>query len=295
MSKVKILITGAGGFIGKNLIKSWNGKYDLFAPKKNELNLLDKSSVQNYLADIKPNIVLHTANVGGNRRSSGLVNVATDNLRMFFNLTESKQYFDRLIMFGSGAEYDKRRSIMKIKEDDFGECVPIDEYGFAKYITSQYGKEVDYITHLRMFAVYGSFEDYSTRFISNIICKALFDLPIIIKQNVVFDYLYINDFARILDYFINNKPRHTFYNVGRGVPQDLVSIAERVLFLTGKNLSIIVQKPGLNNEYTCNVDRLKSEIGKFDYVDFDESLNEMIAFYQSILPQLDKNLFLTNV
>ena len=115
MSKVKILVTGAGGFIGKNLTKNWNEKYNLFAPDKNELNFLDKLSVQNYLADIRPNVVLHAANVGGNRRSSGLPNVAIDNLRMFFNLTESKQYFDRLIVFGSGAEYDKRRPIIKIK------------------------------------------------------------------------------------------------------------------------------------------------------------------------------------
>ena len=48
---------------------------------------------------------------------------------MFHNLCAAKEYFNRMIVLGSGAEYDKRRGISLIKESQFGEITPADEYG----------------------------------------------------------------------------------------------------------------------------------------------------------------------
>ena len=43
---MKILITGTNGFIGRNFKEYFQEKYDkLSAPKRDELNLLDSSSV----------------------------------------------------------------------------------------------------------------------------------------------------------------------------------------------------------------------------------------------------------
>ena len=50
----KILITGAGGFIGKNLEEKLSTEYEIFAPKSDELDLCDEDEVKSFL--IKHNI-----------------------------------------------------------------------------------------------------------------------------------------------------------------------------------------------------------------------------------------------
>lgn len=57
-----------------------------------------------------------------------------------------------MIHFGSGAEYDKSKPIVKVKETDFGKVIPKDEYGFFKYICSKYIEKTDKIICLRILA-----------------------------------------------------------------------------------------------------------------------------------------------
>lgn len=295
MTKIKIFLTGGSGFIGRNIQELLGKKFDIVAPDHAELDLTDSAVVYQFFKKNQFDIVIHAANIGGTHKQRQIVGAGDLNLRIFFNIIRAKRFFTRMIMLGSGAEYDKQRPLVKVKETDFDECVPGDEYGFCKYVCAQYAAKVDYITHLRLFGVYGKYEDYQIRFISEAICRTLLDEPIVINQNVYFDYLYINDLVKILDYFISNKPKHIFYNVGRGESSDLVSIAEKLSSLVDKKIAISVKNSGLNKEYTCNIDRLKSEIGDFDYTDFNQSLKSMIAYYQSILPQLSKDLFLTRI
>lgn len=289
MQKLKIFFTGGSGFIGRNVIELLGDTYDFLFPTSKELDLTDADAVLNYLKTNNVDIVIHAANVGGNRsrRWEGVEWVLEKNLQMFFNLVRAKKFYKRMIVLGSGAEYDKRNDIVKVREDDFDKNMPSDYYGFAKYIMATYAQNVDFITHLRLFGVYGKYEDYHIRFISEAICRALLDKPITINQNVHFDYLYIHDFVNMLDYFIRNKPKHSFYNVGRGETIDLMSIAKKVLSLSDKNVAIVVNKPGLNKEYSANIDRLKSEIGDFSFTDFDQTLRELIVYYTSVASNLD--------
>ncbi len=289
MQKIKVFLTGGGGFIGRNILELLNDKYFFLSPSSNELDLTNADSVLNFIKENNVDIVLHAANVGGNRNPkwAGVDWALEKNLQMFFNLIRSKDYFKRMIVLGSGAEYDKRQNLVGIKEEDFDKSMPVDQYGFAKYIMSKYAQNVDFITHLRLFGVYGKYEDYKIRFISEAICRAILNKPIVIKQNVNFDYIYINDVVEVIDGFISNKPTNNFFNVGRGTTIDLLSIANKVLSLTGKNLPIIVENPTLNKEYSCNVDRLSEEIGEYPITGFDQSLVDMITYYQSVLVKLD--------
>ncbi len=193
-----------------------------------------------------------------------------------------------MIFLGSGAEYDKRQALMKVKEADFDKSVPVDDYGFYKYVCSCFIEREKNIVNLRLFGIYGKYEDYQIRFISNSICKALLNLPITINQNVFFDYFYMKDFAGIIDYFINHETKYKFYNIGRGEPIDLYRIAQKILRITRKKLPIKIYKSGLNKEYTCDTLRLKEEIQNFTYMDFDASIKELIDYYQSILSSIKK-------
>lgn len=283
----KVLITGARGFIGKNITENLSEKYSFLTPSHVDLELTDEKAALNYFQNHSVDVVIHCANIGGTRKSTNN-NIVETNLRMFFNLTRCQNYYSKMIFIGSGAEYDKRDSLVKVKESDFGKSVPVDDYGFYKYVCSSFIEKTDNIVNLRLFGIYGKYEDYEIRFISNSICKMLLGLPISMNQNVFFDYLYIKDFVKILDYFISNRPKYKFYNVGSGKRIDLYTIAKKILKIGKKKLPIKIGKTGLNNEYTCNISRLREEIPNFKYTNIDIVIKKLIEYYHSILPSIKK-------
>jgi len=58
----KVLVTGAGGFIGSNTIEYLEQKkYDILSPSSKELNLFDYDAVKNYIKNHNPNYLLHLA------------------------------------------------------------------------------------------------------------------------------------------------------------------------------------------------------------------------------------------
>ncbi|MBI5122327.1 NAD(P)-dependent oxidoreductase, partial [Candidatus Roizmanbacteria bacterium] len=205
----------------------------------------------------------------------------SDNLRIFFNLLKNKDRYKKMIHLGSGAEYDKTKPIVKVKETDLGKTIPKDEYGFFKYICSKYIEKEKDIVCIRIFGLFGKYEDSRYRFISNAIVNNLNGLPITLNQNVFFDYLYINDFVRIVDYFINHKAKHKFYNIGTGKKIDILTIANKINKISDKKSKIIVKNKGLNNEYTCDNSRLMKELKRFSFTNFDQSLIELYQWYKN--------------
>ena len=67
-NKLNVLITGARGFIGKNLAEYLNNmhrnKYSLFCPQHDELELLDAKKVAKYITCNNIHIIIHCANIG---------------------------------------------------------------------------------------------------------------------------------------------------------------------------------------------------------------------------------------
>ncbi len=291
----KILLTGGSGFIGRNIVEQLGRKYTILAPSHHELELTDTNAVEAYLKHHTVDVVVHAANRGGSRADATQAGVAVSNLRIFYNIIQAKPYYNRLIILGSGAEYDKRLQLQQVSESFFGVSIPGDEYGLYKYVCARCAEHVDYITHLRLFAVYGKYEDYRIRFISNAICKALLDLPITIKQNVVFDYLYIDDFVVILDEVIKSPTSERIFNVGSGQPIDLKTIAEKILTLLNKKIPIVVGKPGLGNEYSPDIGLLKKIYSNAKVTPIDTALENLITYYRPIVETLDKDSFLTDV
>lgn len=287
--KKTLLITGGSGFIARNLIENLSKKYLILSPSHGELELTNEHQVIDFFKSHKIDIVIHCANIGGTKRTINTPDIVEINLKIFFCLLNCKRYYKKMIFFGSGAEYDKRYDLTKIKENNFGERIPIDSYGFYKYICSKFIEQEENIINLRLFGVYGKYEDYETRFISYAICRMLLNKSINITKNVIFDYLYINDLVKIVDYFIENKVRHKFYNIGRGLQTDIKGIAQLIVKISSKNIPIHIHSRGLNNEYTCDITRLKKTIGKFNYTDFSVSIKELIDYYQSIIQVLKRN------
>ena len=287
---MKIFITGGTGFIGRNLKEQLSNKYNIFAPTSSELNLLNEALVYKYLKQYHFDVVIHAATWNATRTSTkDLTKVLENNLRMFFNIARCSNCYGKMIYFGSGAEYDRQHWIPKMKEDYFDTYVPTDQYGFSKYIMRKYTEKAKNIYNLCLFGVFGKYEDWRIRFISNACCKVIFNLPITIEQNVFFDYMYIDDLIKITEWFIVNTPKEKTYNVCTGQTYDLLTLAKKVLEISGKNLDIIIKNEGMGKEYSGDNSRLLKEIGNYTFREIDICIKELYQWYLNHMDSIDKD------
>jgi len=289
---MNIFITGSNGFVGSHLkeylISDTNiTNIKLFTPSSKELDLGDEKAVDHYILQNKIDIIVHTANRGGGRDTLDMKSITEYNLRIFFNIVKHEKNVKKIISFGSGAEYGKHKPIIEAKEDDYRSLFPLDEYGFYKSITSRFIEKSQKIVQLRIFGAYGEYENYRYKFISNAIVKNLLHLPITINKNVYFDYIYIDNLVKIIDFFIHNDPKEKIYNVTTGTKVDLVTLSHYINNVSDFKSEITVLNEGLNNEYTSNNERLLKELGNFKFTSHQDAIVKMRCYFQNNLEQLD--------
>jgi len=291
----KILLTGGSGFIGKNISESFLAeKYLIVAPKRSDLDLADDKSVANFFCNNKFDAVINSAYKPAHRNAVDNSGLFFANSRMFFNLVKYSDCFGKLINIGSGAIYDMRNYRAKMTEEYFGQNIPADDHGFCKYVAGKYIEKSDNIVDLRAFGVFGKYEDYAIRFISNAICKAIFDLPITIKQNRKFDYIFIDDLMPILDFFIQENPPHKAYNITPDASIELLEIAEIIKKISGKNLEIKIAQSGFGLEYSGDNAKLKKELKNFEFTKITNSITALYKWYFDQKNSLNKQLLLTD-
>ena len=288
---MNIFITGSNGFIGTHLKEYLNknySKYNLFTPSSKELDLVNEEAVDNYILGNKIDIIIHLANKGGDRTTVDMKNVTEYNLRIFFNIAKHEKNVKKIISFGSGAEYSKHKPIVDAHEEDYLDAQPLDEYGFYKSITSKYIEKSDNIVQLRIFGAYGEYENYRFKFITNAIVKNLLKLPIVINKNVYFDYIYVDDLLRMIDWTIHNESKEKIYNATTGIKIDLITLANLVNETSDFKSEIRVLNDGLNNEYTSNNEKILSEIGNFEFTTHKNAILKMRDYFKTNLKNLDK-------
>jgi GDP-L-fucose synthase len=294
-SNKTIFITGASGFIGKNIAQSLKQNFALLTPTHKELDLLSQSAVHQFFLKNDIDIVIHCATFGGTRKTLVTGQVLEKNTWMFFNLAENRDHYTKLINLGSGAEYNKSRNLQNVSENELGKDIPRDEYGFSKYIISKYIEKTEDMYCLRLFGIFGKYEDYEFKFISNAIVKNLLRMPITIRQNVNFSWLYIEDFLKILDYFLTHDPKYSTYNITSSSPTNLVSIAQLINSHSEFKSDICVENEGLNLEYSGDNARLIEEIGDFPFTPMESSIKTLIEYYMTILATIDPEIIRNDV
>lgn len=109
---MKILITGASGMVGKNILENENSKkYQFLKPSSSELNLCDKKQVFKYIEENHPDLIIHCAGyVGGiqaNMREP--VKFLSLNMEIGMNilLGAEKYNVDKVINLSSSCMYPK--------------------------------------------------------------------------------------------------------------------------------------------------------------------------------------------
>jgi len=287
--KLKVLVTGAGGFIGRNLVEALAAEHELFGLTRKDLDLLDADAVQDFFSRRKIDVVIHAAVKDVSRTDTQPKDYYPDNMRMFFNLERALPETASLFFLGSGTAYSRPHYLPKMKEIYFGEFIPQDSYGFAKYSISRYMENRSNMLDLRVFGVFGKYENYRFKFISNAILKNLLHMPIVIAQDVVFDYLYIDYLARIVLRLLTIRDRIPYrqINVTPTSSCTLTQVAQMINAVGDYQSEIIVSNPGLGREYSGDNQRLLEVLGGYDFCALQDAIRDLRGYYAERLAELD--------
>ena len=134
---MKILITGASGFIGKYLKTYLSGNHELTTPSSSELDLTDINAVNKFFENRQFDAVIHSAVRTRNNVYDIDGKITNDIVNMFVNLLSNRQHYTTLINFGSGAEFGLNKSIDNCAEDEILTATPIESYGLGKNIVAR--------------------------------------------------------------------------------------------------------------------------------------------------------------
>ena len=276
---MRVLLTGGTGFIGRSILPFLRENAKVDAPRREELDTVSQESVRDYFAARTYDVVIHSAN------SNPFLNPSCDSheamldasVRGFMNLRSQSGHYGRMLYFGSGAEYDKRFDIIKAKEEQIGKNIPVDVYGFAKYVMNELARASDKIFNLRVFGCYGP-TDSKTKFIRDAIDCCLENKAVSIRQNCMFDYIYVDDIGKLVCRMMTMDLRHHDYNLCSGRRISLLEIAEIVSRQMKNPQKPEIASPGWNKEYTADNGRLLAEVGTFEFISMNKGIARQIAW-----------------
>jgi len=294
---MKILVTGSSGFIGSSIVEAFRNTYDILAPSSNELDLTKSSVVLDFLEKNRFDIVIHAANhhVHPLLKSGKNPNIQFENnLRMFFNIASYPDLYNHLIYFGSGAEFSREHWNIKMKEEHFGHNIPVDQYGMSKYIMNLHSRKSVNIYNLRLFGVFGEKDDWRYRFIPNLCARSVLGKDLIIKQNAIFNFLYISDLFEILKKFIENPQNPGDYNVCDDRDFELIELAELIRKKSGVTKKIIVKEEGLSTMYGGDNSKLKETYPDIQFTPINESISRVYDDLLSNSEKINSSEFLIN-
>lgn len=235
----KILITGATGFIGANLVRyflkrqasvsilirktsdKWRIQDIIKKVSAYSVDLLDSRKLSRAILHIRPEIIFHTAAYGGYIFQQHTKKIFETNFLGTVNLVNACRNinFELFINTGSSSEYGIKSKAMA--ETDLLE--PLTDYGVSKAAATLYcqavaKREKRPIITLRLFSPYGYYEEPS-RLIPSVIKACLKgENPKLSSPNFVRDFIFIEDIISAYDKAADNKDEVSgkIFNIGYG-------------------------------------------------------------------------------
>jgi GDP-L-fucose synthase len=230
----RILITGANGYIGKSLYNALKTNYNITCASRKELDVTNLQNVKEYLKDKHFDVIIHCAVEGGLRLKPETSTTLDNNLKMYYNLLECKDHFNRLFYFGSGAE----------KQDTF--------YGLSKKVINESIQNKDNFYNIRIFAVFNE-NELESKFVKTNIRNYITKKDIEIFQNKYMDFFYMEDLITLMDYCIktNNLPKEI--NCSYNYSTTLYDVAKIINNLDDHKVNINIKEwnmaPPFNGEF----------------------------------------------
>ena len=314
---MKILVTGAGGFIGYNFcdyllqntkykivgIDNLNNYYDVNL-KKQRLRLLKKITNfifykidlthQNKLSKIfqkhKFDFVFNFAAQAGVRYSIDHPRKYLDaNIIGFFNIIENcKKYkVNRLFYASSSSVYGESKKF-PLKETE--KISPKNIYGLSKKINEEisaiYSNYYNLkLTGLRFFTVYGEWgrpDMMMLKFIDSYYKKKIFNLNN--YGNHVRDFTYIGDVVTILNQLLQNQNKIKDFEIFNICSNNPVNLKQIISFMKKNNITPKIKKVSLQKADILKTHGDNSKLLKYikftKFSNWKESLKKTIVWYQ---------------
>lgn len=244
---MKILITGGNGYIAKSLSKGlWQGssRPDITLITRKDFDLTDREATDKWFQNKYFDVVIHTAIKGGSRLRTDNGDDFYQNLQMFYNLYYNKHRFNKFIHFGSGAELGQ----------------PTNPYGLSKKIINELIQPELGFYNLRIFAVFDE-NELDTRFIKSNIKRYINKEEIIIHQDKLMDFFYMNDLVKIVNYYINETHLPKTIECCYKQKYKLTDIANIINTLSDYKVPIKILNPLNNTPYTGKTYKDLSYVG----------------------------------
>jgi dTDP-glucose 4,6-dehydratase len=301
---VKLLVTGAAGFIGSTYVHQLHGEHDV--------TVLDKLTYAGRRENLPGEVEL----VVGSIEDRDLVLQLTDDVDAVVNFAAEthvdrsiadQEAFARTHVIGTGVLLDavRQRSVPRflqvstdevygsIAEGSFTERSPLDPS--SPYSATKAGGDLLVSAHAHTHGVealicrgsnnYGP-RQYPEKLIPLCVLNALHGdpLPVYGDGRQVRNWLYVEDFCRAIHTVLLRGLPGEAYNVGGPDECENLDVVKRILDLTGRDQSLIEHvrdRPGHDRRYSLSSDKLRSELGWEPQVRFAEGLERTVDWYRA--------------
>lgn len=253
---MNVLITGANGFVGLNIINILSNKFCFFRGTRQTIDLYSISSIEKYLNENKIDSIIHCAIEGGNRTSIDSASVFYNNLLMYENLIHFRYRLKHFINIASGAEFDRRNDINKYNETQLFNNVPTDFYGLSKNIIAKSVLQNNG-TNLRLFGCF-NYNELQSRFMKGNIDAYIKNTEMIIHQDRYMDFIYIDDLTKTIEFILNQSTCTYDINMVYENKYKLSELTNYINNLSTKKIKINILNTGMNLSYTGDGTKLKS-------------------------------------
>tara|TARA_B100000959_G_scaffold260870_1_gene297858 strand:+ start:230 stop:1090 length:861 start_codon:yes stop_codon:yes gene_type:complete len=204
--KGRILFTGGGGFLGRQLIPLLREEgWEVVRPRSNQVRLDYEEEVNTLFdgpsATHRYDAIIHAAIVGGRRDGDDPKSNFMSNMRMFENVFRHVNTCKVFINFDSGATLGRPSINEYAKISDLGNLIPADPYGFSKYCIAQRVLNHRKGKNLRIWGCFGP-QEQPDRFFATNINNYIERKPIKIIKDRKMDFIYVDDLYKIVSYML---------------------------------------------------------------------------------------------